>query len=83
MITGQKAFMTGDKLTTDPKGAHVCMTYKGRDLLGTVRDHYTPRTPGSYVHLVVHHFNGEAWPIEPLVWEVAVLERTYDTPDPL
>lgn len=62
-------------------GDHVMMTYKGRDLLGEVVHVNHPRKPEAYDFLTVKHFNGEFWPLEPLCWEVRVLERTYSAPN--
>jgi hypothetical protein len=56
------------------------MTYKGRRLLGEVRE-VIPGRGYAYPRLSVRHFNGEMWPLEPIEWEVFPLERTYDPPD--
>jgi hypothetical protein len=48
----------------------VQMDHKGRHLLGRVRD--TRRDPKSgKLRLIVHHFNGEPWPVEPLASAVS------------
>lgn len=63
----------------EPKeGDHVCMTYRGRELLGTVRAVIVPKDPKQYTYINVVHFNGEPWPLEPMSWEVRVLERTFE-----
>lgn len=58
-------------------GEHVSMRYAGRDLLGEVVSINFPRNPRSYPYLTVKHFNGEYWPLEPLVTEVRILKPTY------
>lgn len=60
-------------LKHDPRGAHVVFAHESTLLLGEVRD----CLEGFW--LVVHHFNGEPWPIsriDPTL--VDVLERTYE-----
>ena len=46
-------------------------------LLGDVRDSYHDHETGS-LRLVVHHFNGQRWPLDPLATQVTVLEREYE-----
>lgn len=65
----------GNVMQCDPRGAHVVMRHKGRELLGEVRRAY--RDSAGYWRLDVRHFNGEAWPVAPSVGMVEVLERTY------
>lgn len=50
---------------------HVKMKHKGRDLLGTIRD--VRRDRDGTLHLVVSHFNGEPWPIEPVASKVQIV----------
>ena len=61
------------KLDENPIGLHVVMEYRRRTLLGEVRDVW-----GN--NLIVHHFNGEPWPLEPVIGfdNVYVLRREYD-----
>lgn len=62
------------KLAEDPLFHQVQINFEGRTLLGDVRgmklDLETGRTK-----LVVHHFNGEPWPIEPDSGFVLVMKR--------
>ena len=60
--------------TIDPRYAHVVMTYKGRTLLGEVRDMYYSEVPAGY-RLRVRFLNGEPWPFDPVCSAVEVLER--------
>src|SRR5512143_2461352 len=50
---------------------HVKMKHKGRELLGTVRD--VRRDKAGTLHLVVTHFNGEPWPVEPAASKVQIV----------
>ena len=59
-------------LSEDPRGLHVMMTWKGQKLLGTVRNVRRDDITGS-THLIVRHFNGEPWPIEPIASAVRVI----------
>ena len=74
-MTGNAFNRKGD-LVNDPTGAQIVFVRAphGR-LLGDVRDHY--RDEDGTVRLVVTHFNGERWPIDPPAALVWVLERTY------
>lgn len=63
-------------LLEDPVGLQVAMRYGARDLLGDVRGAYRSEVTGT-THLVVRHFNGEEWPIDPLAVIVDVLVRDY------
>ena len=58
----------------DPRGAHVTLHYRNVTLLGEVYALYRNPVTGA-IHLVVQHFNGEPWPIQPTSWAVDVLER--------
>jgi hypothetical protein len=49
--------------------AQVTMEYGDRLLLGDI----VAATPGD--RLVIHHFNGERWPVAPYASEVTVLNR--------
>jgi hypothetical protein len=62
-------------LLKHPCGVHVKMEYRRRLLLGEIVD-FDVRRDGT-LRLYVKHFNGEFWPINPLSWEVYILERTY------
>ena len=61
------------KLAENPIGLHVVMEYRRRTLLGEVRDVW-----GN--NLIVYHFNGEPWPVEPVIGfdNVYALRRDYD-----
>ena len=50
---------------------NVRMKHRGRELLGTVR--HVRRDPAGKLHLVVHHFNGEPWPVEPVSSSVKII----------
>src|SRR5512135_81719 len=50
---------------------HVKMKHKGRELLGTVRD--VRGDKAGTLHLVVTHFNGEPWPVEPAASKVQIV----------
>lgn len=61
-------------LTENPIGAQVTFEYQRRTLLGDVKGiKIDPVT--NAITLIVRHFNGEPWPIEPLAVLVNVLER--------
>jgi hypothetical protein len=64
-------------LKCDPRGAHVVMKWRGRELLGTVYGVYYDSALSS-TRLKVRHFCGDEWPINPNVNAVDVLERTYE-----
>jgi hypothetical protein len=66
---------TRGRLTTDIRGAHVTMAYKGRTLLGEVRAVFYQEHGCSGYRLRVSFFNGEQWPIEPFCSAVRVLVR--------
>ena len=51
---------------------NVRMTHRGRELLGTVRSIRRDLKTGA-LHLIVHHFNGERWPVEPVASKVKVI----------
>lgn len=59
-------------LAEDPRWQHVWMNYKGRKLLGTIRDVRQDRGTGK-TRLIVQHFNGEPWPLEPISSAVNVI----------
>lgn len=50
----------------DPVGEYVSMDYGGRKLLGEVTGIYLRDIPRN-IMAKVRHFNGEAWPIEPVL----------------
>lgn len=50
---------------------HVRMNYLDRELLGTVRD--VQHDSAGKTRLIVHHFNGESWPVEPTASAVKVV----------
>ena len=58
-------------LAENPVGAQVMFDYLGRRLLGDVRAVVHDVFGGT--RLVVTHFNGEPWPVEPLAVLVKVL----------
>jgi hypothetical protein len=64
----------------DPTHAQVVMPYQGRNLLGDVKGWRLERAPhgGQHVVLDVRHFNGEAWPVQPVATAVRVLVRTFE-----
>ena len=64
-------------LANDPRGAQVTFRYQGRELLGDVIDAYRHIHTGG-IRLIVRHFNGELWPIEPSVLVVDVLDHTQE-----
>lgn len=64
-------------LTINPVGHHVVLKFKGRVLLGEVQDYYRNEVTCS-THLVVRHFNGDLWPIDPSFIAVDVLERVAE-----
>jgi hypothetical protein len=68
-------FTRKGRLVKSPLGAQVVMNWQGRELLGDVVD---VREERGYWKLTVRHFNGELWPVEPVLSAVRVLERTYD-----
>jgi hypothetical protein len=61
-----------------PIGLFVTMRYRGSDLLGQVKD-----VSRDGARLGVDHFNGEPWPVEPLIGFdiVIVLERDPEDAD--
>lgn len=61
-------------IAENPIGAHVTLRYRDRDLIGTVVDVYRDEVLAA-TKLVVRHFNGEPWPIEPSAAIVNVLKR--------
>ena len=67
-------FCKRGRLSVDPRGSQVTMQWKGVTLLGDVVD---VRWDSGFFHLVVRHFNGESWPIEPVLSVCRVLECTY------
>ena len=62
-------------LVCDPRGAQVALAYQGRTLLGDVVGCYYQEHGCAGPRLVVRHFNGERWPIDPGVLAVDVLAR--------
>lgn len=69
------AGQAGKLRASDVRGMQIQMDWQGQSLLGDVQSVYD--TPSGQ-RLRVRHFNGQPWPVEPLVYEVTVLERTYD-----
>ena len=61
----------------DYRGAHVTLTYQGRELLGTVKDIWYCELTGVY-RCAISHFCGDPWPIEPRLGALEILERTYE-----
>lgn len=71
-----KVKMPKIKKDEDPIGLIVRMEYRKRTLLGQVVDcGRDKKNKNAYTYLYVNHFNGEPWPVQPLIWEVDVLER--------
>ena len=69
-------FKRNGDLACDPIGAQIVFTRAPHGkMLGDVRDFY--RDEDGTVCLVVTHFNGEPWPIDPPAALVWVLERIY------
>lgn len=68
---------TSKGITPEPLRSHVVYTglLCDRTLLGEVVDTFT--THDGMTRLRVRHFNGEPWPIEPLMCTVDVLVREY------
>lgn len=65
----------------DYRGAHVTLSWQGKDLLGTIKDIY--RDPVLCVCVCrVIHMNGEEWPIRPGLGALNILERTYEDSEP-
>jgi len=63
--------------------AQVSLAWRGQTLLGDIVEAWPIATndidtDGADARLVVRFFNGEPWPIEPLLSECTVLERTYE-----
>jgi len=50
------------KRDENPIGMFITMRYQGRELLGQVKD-----VSRDGKRLGVDHFNGESWPVEPLI----------------
>ncbi len=59
-------------LTEDPRGLQIKLSYGGNTLLGDVVSTYSDQATGG-TRLCVRHFNGEAWPIDPVAAAVEVL----------
>lgn len=66
----RKIKVTNGYLAENPRWLCVCMDYEGRTLLGKVRDWYRD---ADGIKLDVRHFNGEPWPLQPLVDAVEVI----------
>lgn len=62
----------------NPIGTQVTLDYNGRTLLGDVKGCYRSEILGC-TKLIVHHFNGNPWPINPSAAVVEVLEREWPT----
>ena len=63
---------SGEEMPADAwRWQNVRMKHRGRELLGTVR--HVRRDPVGKLHLVVHHFNGEPWPMEPVASSVKIV----------
>jgi hypothetical protein len=54
-------------------GKIVKLEFEGRTLVGEVVGHSRYHSLG--IALVVHHFNGEPWPIQPNATLVEILEQ--------
>jgi hypothetical protein len=64
----------------DVVGLHVTMEAyldgKIRQLVGTIKEVAVEDIPiGFSQRLVIHHFNGEPWPLYPLPAHVTIIER--------
>ena len=59
-------------------GRHIVMIYRNQELLGEVKS--VTKERGGYHRLGVDFFNGEPWPVEPLleVDNIGALVRTFD-----
>jgi hypothetical protein len=57
------------------RGAHVRMPWRGRVLLGEVVDQYYRTLDPVGWFFKVRHFNGDAWPVDPVCSAVEVLLR--------
>lgn len=66
-------------IACDPRGAQVTLEYGGRMLLGDVTGVYYKPGPAGGTRLVVRHFNGEPWPIDPCAAAVQVFVREYES----
>jgi hypothetical protein len=58
----------------DYRGAQAVLQWDGRTLLGDVREVYRSSF-SSYWRAKVTHFNGEPWPIEPVLMALEILPR--------
>lgn len=59
----------------DYRGAHVVLEYRGRTLLGEIKEVTRDEVTGC-VRARVRHFNGEEWPIHAPLRSLEILERT-------
>lgn len=59
----------------DYRGAHCVLELNGRELLGEIVTMYRDETRGC-VHARVRHMNGEAWPVEPVMSQLWILDRS-------
>ena len=59
-------------LAENPLRLHCTMKWKGRDLLGEIIGYRYNEVTG-YTHLIVRHFNGELWPIQPTALTVEII----------
>jgi hypothetical protein len=58
----------------DYRGAHVTYTFKGRDLLGEIKDITRDPITGALL-CDVRHMNGEEWPTKVILCLLDILER--------
>ena len=72
MATSNRIRMNQFGLLENPVGLKVKLVIRGRTYLGDVRDVKYDEHRGMR-SLVVHHFNGEKWPIEPAIMAVEVI----------
>lgn len=70
MNTNQEDVMTFPRtkfgFAVNPVGEYVRLDYRGSIMLGEVKSIYRAEVTGN-THAVIRHFNGEQWPIEPMV----------------
>ena len=62
-------------------GAHVSLSYHGRELLGTITALRRDEILGAVV-AIVHYFCGDPWPITPALSALNILERNYEEVTP-
>ena len=62
----------------DYTGVHVALKQGDRTLLGTIRRVYRREVPAS-IMAEVQFFCGDAWPFDPALSALEILERTYES----